>query len=72
VLPQGDALRTLAEKPLAPDHQAPPPSRAVLNYSASELQRAQQCVSRLNEFVTRLRHFQPGRRCPDLDQALYE
>ena len=46
--------------------------RTVLNYSASELERARQCVSRLNEFVARLQHFQPGRRSPDLDQALYE
>ena len=46
--------------------------RTVLNYSVGELERARQCVSRLNEFVDRLRHFLPGRRCPDLDQALYE
>ena len=46
--------------------------RTVLNYSAGELERAKQCVTRLNEFVDRLRHFQAGRRSPDLDQTLYE
>ena len=46
--------------------------RTVLNYSAAELERARQCVCRLNEFVDRLQHFQAGRRSPDLDQALYE
>jgi len=46
--------------------------RTVLRYSRRELERAGQCVARLNEFVARLRHFQPGRRSRDLDQALYE
>jgi len=46
--------------------------RTVLNYSAGELERARQCVSRLNEFVDRLRNYSPGHRRDDLDQALYE
>ncbi len=46
--------------------------RTVLKYSRKELESARQCVARLNEFVTRLRHFEPGRHSPDLDQALYE
>ena len=46
--------------------------RTVLNYSPGELERAWQCVARLNEFAARLRHFQGGRRSPDLDQSLYE
>ena len=46
--------------------------RTVLNYSPRELESARQCVSRLNDFVQRLRDFPPGRHCPDLDQALYE
>ena len=46
--------------------------RTVLNYSAGELARARQCVSRLNEFVHRLRTHPPGRPSADLDQALYE
>jgi cysteinyl-tRNA synthetase len=46
--------------------------RTVLGYSPQELKRAGQCVSRLNEFVAHLRSFKPGRRSPDLDQALYE
>lgn len=46
--------------------------RSVLNYSVGELKRAAHCVARLNEFVARLQHFQPGQRSPDLDQALYE
>ena len=45
--------------------------RTVLHYSRRELRRAAQCVARLNEFVARLRQFPPGRRNPDLDQALY-
>jgi cysteinyl-tRNA synthetase len=45
--------------------------RTVLHYSVRELQRAANCVSRLNEFVARLGHFTPGRRSPNLDQALY-
>jgi len=45
--------------------------RTVLHYSVRELQRAANCVSRLNEFVARLGHFTLGRRSPDLDQALY-
>jgi len=40
--------------------------RTVLHYSVRELQRAANCVSRLNEFVARLGHFTLG-----LDQALY-
>ena len=46
--------------------------RTVLQYSLRELERAQQCVSRLNEFVARLAQFQPGPRAADLDQAVYE
>ncbi len=46
--------------------------RRVLTYSRGELARAEQCVARLNEFVARLREFKPGRRNPDLDQALYD
>jgi cysteinyl-tRNA synthetase len=46
--------------------------RTVLQYSPSELARAAQCVSRMNEFVARLKHLQPTRHNPDLDQALYE
>ena len=46
--------------------------RTVLQYSLRELQRARQCVARLNEFVARLVQFQPGRRADDLDQAVYE
>ena len=34
--------------------------RTVLHYSPSELQRAGQCVARLNEFVARLRHLPRG------------
>jgi cysteinyl-tRNA synthetase len=29
-------------------------------------------VARLNEFVARLQYLEPGRRSPDLDQALYQ
>ena len=46
--------------------------RTVLKYSPKELERAGQCVCRLNEFVARLRHFKQGRCSPELDQALYE
>ncbi|NLF71246.1 MAG: cysteine--tRNA ligase [Candidatus Anammoximicrobium sp.] len=46
--------------------------RTVLNYAPSELEQARHCVSRLNQFVARLQHFQSGRRSGDLDQALYE
>lgn len=46
--------------------------RTVLNYSPGELERARQCVVRLNKFVERLQHGPPGRRSADLDQALYE
>ena len=46
--------------------------RSVLQYSSSELRRAAQDVSRLNEFVTRLNHSDPGRHSSDLDQSLYE
>jgi cysteinyl-tRNA synthetase len=45
--------------------------RKVLHYSLRELQRAAQCVARLNEFAARLAHCQPGRRALDLDQALF-
>jgi len=44
--------------------------RTVLHYSVRELQRAAHCVARLSEFVARLGQFAPGRRSPDLDQAL--
>jgi len=46
--------------------------RTVLNYSPAELQRARQCVSRLNHFVRRLRTFAPGPPSKDLEQALFE
>ena len=46
--------------------------RTVLQFSVSELQRAGQCVARLNEFASRLANFQSGPRAADLDQALYE
>jgi cysteinyl-tRNA synthetase len=46
--------------------------RTVLKYSPRELDGARQCVSRLNEFVARLQHLEPGRQSPDLEQALYE
>jgi cysteinyl-tRNA synthetase len=46
--------------------------RTVLNYSLRELQRAAQCVARLNEFAARLVHFQSGRRAVDVGQALRE
>ena len=46
--------------------------RTVLNYSAGELERARQCVSRLNEFADRLQNAPPGPRVADFDQALYE
>lgn len=46
--------------------------RSVLQYSAGELRRAAQDVARLNEFVARLSHAQPGRRSGDLDQSVYE
>ena len=46
--------------------------RTVLQYSPAELGRAGQCVSRLNEFVARLRDYESGRRSADFDQALYE
>lgn len=46
--------------------------RSVLTYSPQELRRAAQSVARLNAFVDRLRGLTPGRRGPDLDQALYE
>jgi cysteinyl-tRNA synthetase len=45
--------------------------RTVLNYSARELKRAANCVSRLNEFVTRLEHFDMGQHNAELDQALF-
>jgi len=45
--------------------------RKVLHYSLRELQRAAQCVARLNEFAARLAHCQPGRRALDLEQALF-
>jgi len=46
--------------------------RTVLHYSLRELQRAAQCVARLNEFAARLARFQPGRRSHDVSQALHE
>jgi cysteinyl-tRNA synthetase len=46
--------------------------RTVLGYSRQELERARQCVSRLNAFAARLQQAAPGRRSPDLDQALFE
>jgi cysteinyl-tRNA synthetase len=46
--------------------------RTVLKYSRTEIESARRCVSRLNEFVTRLQRFKPGRHSPDLDQTLYE
>jgi cysteinyl-tRNA synthetase len=46
--------------------------RTVLRYSRRELERAAHSVARLNEFVARLRNFQPGRHSPDLEQSLYE
>ncbi len=45
--------------------------RTVLHYSQGELRRASQSISRLNRFVARLTSFQPGRRSPNLDQALH-
>lgn len=45
--------------------------RKVLNYATSELERARQCVARLNQFAARLRNYVPAHRSPDLDQALY-
>jgi cysteinyl-tRNA synthetase len=44
--------------------------RTVLEYSADELRRAAQCVSRLNGFVARLERCPPGRRSPELDRIL--
>ena len=46
--------------------------RTVLKYLPEELERARQSVARLGEFVARLRHHEPGRRNPELDQVLYE
>ncbi len=46
--------------------------RTVLQYSSRELQRAAQCVARLQEFVARLTHFQPGERSQNFDQVLYD
>jgi cysteinyl-tRNA synthetase len=46
--------------------------RTVLHYSLRELQRAAQCVARLNEFAARLSRFQPGRPSPDVGEALHE
>ena len=46
--------------------------RTVLHYSLRELQRAGQCVARLNEFAARLARFQSGRRGLDVGQALHE
>ena len=45
--------------------------RTVLHYSLRELQRAAQCVARLNEFAARLARFQSGRRSLDVGQALH-
>jgi cysteinyl-tRNA synthetase len=44
--------------------------RTVLHYSPGELQRAAQCVSRLNDFVGRLEGLSSGRHSPDLDGVL--
>ncbi len=46
--------------------------RTVLHYSPRELQRAAQCVARLNEFAARLVRFQSGRRGVDVGPALRE
>ena len=46
--------------------------RTVLHYSPEELRRAAQSVVRLNEFVSRLEHFAPGRRNPDIHQILHQ
>jgi cysteinyl-tRNA synthetase len=46
--------------------------RTVLHYVPEELQRATQSVARLNEFVSRLEHFRPGRQSADLQQILQE
>jgi cysteinyl-tRNA synthetase len=46
--------------------------RTVLHYSLRELQRAAQCVARLNEFAARLVRFQSGRRSLDVSQTLHE
>ncbi len=45
--------------------------RTVLNYSAVELQRAANCVARLNEFVARLNSVAGGRQSPEVGQALF-
>ena len=46
--------------------------RTVLQYSLHELQRAAQCVARLNEFAARLVRFRSGQRGVDVGQALHE
>ena len=46
--------------------------RTVLKYSPGELQRAANCVKRLNEFVARLQRSGSGRTCEAFEQALYE
>jgi len=46
--------------------------RTVLRYLHTELDRARQCVFRLNEFAARLRHHPPGQHSASLDQVLYE
>jgi cysteinyl-tRNA synthetase len=46
--------------------------RTVLHYSRRELQRAAQCVARLNEFAARLVRFQSGRRGVEVGPALHE
>ena len=46
--------------------------RTVLHYTPQELHRAARSVARLNEFVSRLEHFSPGRQCPGLQPLLHE
>ena len=46
--------------------------RTVLHYSLRELQRAAQCVARLNAFAARLVRFQSSRPRLDVGQALHE
>jgi cysteinyl-tRNA synthetase len=45
--------------------------RTVLHYLPGELRRAEQSVARLNEFVSRLQHFPPGRPHAGLPQILH-
>ncbi len=46
--------------------------RTVLHYLPGELRRAAQSVARLNEFVSRLEHFAPGRPSPDIHEILHQ